>query len=116
MGGFFKLESNEKRQNSIKNLKAPWKKGQSGNPKGKKKGTKNISTYLKELLENRIETKDGYKETGAVIAYRMIQSAIKGDRHMIREILDRTEGRSCEQINDDSDKGGIVVLGASNDY
>lgn len=29
-----------------------WKEGQSGNPNGKQKGTKNLSTIVKELLEN----------------------------------------------------------------
>lgn len=29
-----------------------WRAGQSGNPKGKSKGTKHLSTWIKELLEN----------------------------------------------------------------
>lgn len=32
------------------NLK-PWKKGQSGNPSGRKVGSKNVSTVVRELLE-----------------------------------------------------------------
>lgn len=32
------------------NLK-PWKKGQSGNPNGRKVGSKNVSTIVRELLE-----------------------------------------------------------------
>lgn len=30
----------------------PWKPGQSGNPAGRKPGSKNMSTIVKELLEN----------------------------------------------------------------
>lgn len=33
------------------NLK-PWKPGQSGNPKGMKKGTKHISTWIDEMLND----------------------------------------------------------------
>lgn len=40
------LTPEEKR---LKNLH-PWKKGQSGNPNGKKKGTKNWSTIFKRLM------------------------------------------------------------------
>ena len=32
------------------NLK-PWKKGQSGNPAGRKKGSKNVSTIVRQVLE-----------------------------------------------------------------
>ncbi len=33
------------------NLK-PWKPGQSGNPNGKPKGTKHLSTWIKEMLND----------------------------------------------------------------
>ena len=36
--------------NKNSNLK-PWKKGQSGNPAGRKLGSKNVSTIVRELLE-----------------------------------------------------------------
>ncbi len=37
-------------EKSKKNLKS-WKKGTSGNPKGRKRGSKNFATLLKELLD-----------------------------------------------------------------
>ena len=37
------------RMPSKQNLK-PWQPGQSGNPAGKPKGTKHLSTYIKELM------------------------------------------------------------------
>lgn len=30
----------------------PWKPGQSGNPAGKPKGTKHLSTWMQEMLED----------------------------------------------------------------
>lgn len=38
------------------NLKS-WKKGQSGNPAGRKQGSKNVSTIVRKLLEQ--DAKDG---------------------------------------------------------
>lgn len=37
------------------NLKS-WKKGQSGNPAGRKKGSKNISTLVRQVLEQDADT------------------------------------------------------------
>jgi hypothetical protein len=35
------------------NLKS-WKKGQSGNPTGRKQGSKNVSTIVRKLLEQNV--------------------------------------------------------------
>lgn len=44
------MESAEQSKNNDK----PWlfKKGQSGNPSGRPKGTKSLKTYAKEMIEN----------------------------------------------------------------
>lgn len=41
-------------QNSLSNLK-PWTKGISGNPAGRKPGSRNISTIVQEILEQDID-------------------------------------------------------------
>ncbi len=41
------------KNNNYPNLKA-WKKGQSGNPAGRKVGSKNVSTIVRELLEQDV--------------------------------------------------------------
>jgi hypothetical protein len=41
-------------QNSLTNLK-PWQTGISGNPSGRRAGSRNISTIVRELLEQDIE-------------------------------------------------------------
>lgn len=38
------------------NLK-PWTKGTSGNPSGRKPGSKNVSTIVRELLEQDVDTR-----------------------------------------------------------
>ena len=97
-----------------------WEKGQSGNPHGRKKGSKNITTYIKMLLDKKTPTPDGLMATASVIAHRMIQAAVKGDRHMIKEILDRTEGRPFLSLDQESGVGqenhGLVVFGDDNEY
>lgn len=66
------------------NLK-PWKPGQSGNPKGKPKGTKHLSTWIQELMEDKsvIRTIPGNKgETLApieAIIRTLIVKAVEGD-------------------------------------
>jgi hypothetical protein len=41
-------------ENSLANLK-PWTKGASGNPAGRKHGSKNTATLFRELLEQEID-------------------------------------------------------------
>lgn len=36
-----------------------WQKGQSGNPRGRPKGTKNINTMVHEVLTRRVKVRDG---------------------------------------------------------
>lgn len=77
-------------QNSLANLK-PWQTGQSGNPLGRKVGSKNIATIVQELLEQDIDTcfpindrirhfiADNGTTYGKAIAYAMLLKAIEGD-------------------------------------
>jgi hypothetical protein len=71
-----------------------FKKGQSGNPRGRDKGRENYRTeFLKELSERVTVTENGHlrklsKQT--LIVKRMVADAIKGDakarEHMLRLI------------------------------
>lgn len=83
----------------------PWKPGQSGNPAGKKPGTKNLSTLLREYLEKKIDApqtplspKGGKLPVKDVLVMRLINKAIKGDNRAIQEVFDRTEGRAIETV------------------
>ncbi len=40
---------------------AQWKKGQSGNPKGRPKGSKNMSTILNDMLSERVTVRENGK-------------------------------------------------------
>jgi hypothetical protein len=80
-----------------KNLKS-WKKGQSGNPLGKPKGTRNRSTIVKAWLD--ANATDGESDTVADQLVRaLIQKAAKGDVAAFRELFDSAFGK----IKDDAD-------------
>ena len=77
-------------QNSLNNLNK-WQKGTSGNPAGRKLGSKNMSSIVRELLEQDVDTRfplnDNLKQLIAdngttyakAIAYAMLLKAINGD-------------------------------------
>ena len=73
------------------NPKTQWKKGQSGNPNGRRNAAKDI---LNELLETEIEDRT-QKER---LLSKLIQMGMRGDLGAIKEVLDRTEGKSKEHI------------------
>tara|TARA_Y100000592_G_scaffold38035_1_gene60182 strand:- start:1466 stop:1777 length:312 start_codon:yes stop_codon:yes gene_type:complete len=73
------------------NPKTQWKKGQSGNPNGRRNAAKDI---LNELLDTEIEDRT-QKER---LLSKLIQMGMRGDLGAIKEVLDRTEGKSKEHI------------------
>ena len=87
-----------------------WKKGQSGNPAGRKQGSKNVSTIVRKILEQ--DAKDGLLSSanltelsnGKPTSYAqamvlaMIKKALEGDIRAVRWLADRQD-KSC--ITDD---------------
>ena len=82
-----------------------FKKGQSGNPKGRPKGVPNTKTRLLRILELVQKKKNPVngKEENFSIAEQMdmavIAKALKGDIAAYREIFDRLEGKANQQID-----------------
>ena len=85
------------------NLK-PFKKGQSGNPKGRPKGVLNSATRLKRILE--LTNKKKNKGTGEMEDFTvseqmdmaLISKALVGDVTAYREIMDRLEGKAKQSL------------------
>jgi hypothetical protein len=76
----------------------PFKPGQSGNPQGRPPGSKNLSTILKELLEEEVDI-DGEKlPFKTAIIKKLIFKAHRGNLRAIQEIFDRTEGKAKQEI------------------
>jgi|TARA_R100000482_G_scaffold94512_1_gene39600 hypothetical protein len=83
-----------------------WEKGQSGNPRGRPKGSKNRSTILKELAELR--TKGIHPVTGEEVwmtnEYRMAMAVIekvieKGDHQALNMVLDNIYGKQKDSVD-----------------
>lgn len=87
----------------LANLKPPFRKGQSGNPKGRPEGARNRSTVLKELLETVCDFQNPLTltrqtadlETQVMVA--LVAKARRGDIAAIKEIQDTLYGKLTEK-------------------
>jgi Family of unknown function (DUF5681) len=67
--------------------------GESGNPKGRPKGSKNTSTLLRKILDRKIEVRTGATvrkvSVREAILIRFAESALKGDTKSAHFLLQR---------------------------
>lgn len=95
--------------------KTKFKKGQSGNPKGRPKGTRNRSTVAKEWLEvaekfkNPITGKAEHLEQQDIITLALIKKARSGDVSAYRELMDSAYGKALASI-DHTTKGEKLIM------
>jgi hypothetical protein len=91
-----------------------WRPGQSGNPSGREKGSKNRSTILKKWIESDCSITDpstGKEIAGTIedkIALALIGKALAGDVAAIREVYDSIYGK-LEQVNKDSEICTVIM-------
>ena len=82
----------------------PCKKGHTNNPNGRPKGTKNMSTVLRDILKSEIEFDDPLLKKRVknpvqyAILLKLTQKALNGDMKAINSILDRSDGRPTQVI------------------
>lgn len=78
--------------------KVQFKKGQSGNPKGRPKKGSAIADILNEIGKETIEV-DGRKITKReAVMKKVYAEAIKGNNWAVQFIADRTEGKAIDRI------------------
>jgi len=88
------------------NLK-PMKKGETRNPNGRPKGTKNRSTIIKKFLEARLNkgfTPEGIKEVQALtveelLTLAVIKKAKSGDVAAYKELMDGAYGKIKDKVD-----------------
>lgn len=83
-----------------------WKPGQSGNPAGRTPKVGCVSSHIRDILAET-EPKSG-KTYARLLAENMIQKSIskdttKGTASIVKEVLDRIEGKVKEELSLDSD-------------
>lgn len=102
-------KSTAKSTNRKSGLKEPWKKGQSGNPKGYKKGQRNYKTLYREALVKIAETQGiTPEEVENLMHVAGIKQAMKGNFSFYKEINDRIHGK-VEQKTDITSGGEKIV-------
>lgn len=91
----------EKKVDGRKSLPQLFKKGQSGNPKGRPKGSVNKYTELSRAL---------LSERGPEIVNVVIEKALKGDVHCLKMCMDRiVPPQKAVEIKHTKDDGGLVI-------
>jgi hypothetical protein len=70
-----------------------WKPGESGNPNGRPRGSKNGSAALRRLARQFIDPKTGLSLEEQIGA-KLIAKALEGDLKAIALFYERTEGRA----------------------
>ena len=70
-----------------------WKPGQSGNSKGRRKGSKNTDTIFREILDHKIEVRVGGLQrkitVREAIVTKIAEDALKGDPKAAAFVLSR---------------------------
>ena len=107
---------NTRRMANPENIKDyEWKPGMSGNPKGRPKGSRNIATMLKELLETIDERSGGEGDYGRPVANELVRIVFqkKKDKFVhsesarlraLEQIMERIEGKANLPISVSSDE------------
>ena len=90
--------------NKEDNLKPAWNKGESGNPNGRPKGSKNRSTIARQWLEVNQNLKNpltGVNETMSqedLMTLALIKKARDGDVNAYKALMDSGYGAPVQQI------------------
>jgi len=95
-----------------------WKKGESGNPKGRDKGVKNRSTiarYWLEVQQNLKNPLTGQNETLSqedLMTLAQIKKAREGDVNAYKALMDSRYGAPGQFIESENTNTNIINLGS----
>jgi hypothetical protein len=108
--------SKPRRKKTVRENLKPFKKGQSGNPNGRPKGSRNRSTIVREILsvimlgENPITGKKEKLTIEEQMIFSMISQVIhKGNVHAWNSIKDDAYGKNKESVEMSGDILNILT-------
>ena len=87
----------------------PFKKGQVANPRGRPPKLKSLTEKLRHKLKDNCEYKVGKTNLEAIVDV-LIEKAVGGESWAIKEILDRTEGKPVQMIDQSSTIKGEMSM------
>ena len=89
-----------------------WKKGQSGNPRGRPRR----GSCLADLLRRELDRADsaGVPHKQAIVS-RLVELACEGSLPAIQQIFDRLEGRPTQRQEVGGTEGGPLLVGRMSD-
>jgi hypothetical protein len=115
-----KTKSNDKnselKEKRLRNLK-PFKKGQSGNPKGRRKGQRDYRTLFWLAIERIAENKGlEPEEVEEALHIKAIEKAGKGDFFFYQELNNRVHGKVTDKMDVTSGGKSLadLILAANN--
>ena len=81
-----------------------FRKGQSGNPKGKQKGRRSLKTMVREIFEKRVQIQVNGKaismSMGEALLLRAVNDGLSGDRHAKAIALQLLERFGYPEVED----------------
>ena len=89
---------------NAENLNPSWEKGESGNPNGRPKGSRNRSTIFRQWLEMKRESFNpltGKKELMEIqdeMVLKQIEKSLEGDTPAFKECMDSGHGKVDQKI------------------
>ena len=101
---------------------ARFKKGQSGNPAGRPRGSKSLMTHLGDTLAEKIQVREGDKvrvmSKGKAVAAKLVNGGLKGEIGALRKLvdlspaIDEQKSAGSDLVDDELDPRQIEMLEA----
>jgi hypothetical protein len=86
--------------NNFPNKDAQFKKGESGNPNGRPKGSLNIKTLIQRVWDEVITDSEGNKVIeGLLVVRAMMEKAKKGDVSAFKALSERMDGMPKQELD-----------------